>query len=343
MRWLRRTAPLRRPPTVDATVFDTAAEQLGFTLDEFQRRAADALSSSTSNLYLWGPVGRGKSWLMATYFAALPPERKLRVHFHEFFRELHRAIRLHRDLESALTQLLGDTEVVCFDEFHVHDPADGKFVSRMFPVLLEREIRVVTTSNYPPQSLLPNPLFHDDFVPTIALIERSMTILPIDGPVDYRTISHHDAGFAAGRWISPSSPGQLAHLGIEFPTPKEHTTLTPAGHPIHALRAAHGTLWIDFHELCQTPTAPVDYLALANDFRRWVISGVPDLSAAGPEPAQRFSNAIDVLYDRDVTPIFLASTTLSALTAAGPLPRDIERVTSRLGQLIHSHPSTANR
>jgi cell division protein ZapE len=317
-------------------VFDTAAEQLGFTLDQSQRRAVDALSSCTSNLYLWGPVGRGKSWLMATYFAALPPKRKLRVHFHEFFRDLHRSIRLHGDLESALTSLLGDTDVVCFDEFHVHDPADGQFIGRMLPVLLAKGIRVIMTSNYSPQSLLPNPLFHDDFLPTIALIEQSLTIISVDGPVDYRTISRHDTGFAAGHWVSPGSPDQVAHLGLATPTTTENTTLTPAGHPIHARRVAHGTLWIDFHELCQTPTAPIDYLALANDFPRWVISGVPDLSAAGPEPAQRFANVIDVLYDRDVTPIFLASTTLSALTSAGPLPHDIERVTSRLGQLIRT-------
>lgn len=340
MRWFRQSSRPSRLTHVDVAVFDTAAEQLDFTLDASQRRAVNALSSGTSNLYLWGPVGRGKSWLMATYFTALPPDRKLRIHFHEFFRDLHRSIRLHGDLESALTDLIGDTDVVCFDEFHVHDPADGLFISRMLPVLFERGIRVIMTSNYSPQSLLPNPLFHDDFLPTIALIERSFLNISVDGPVDYRTISNHDTGFAAGHWVSPGSPDQVAHLGHACPTTTESTTLTPAGHAIHARRAERGALWIDFHELCETPTAPVDYLALATEFPHWIIDGIPDLRTAGPEPAQRFANVIDVLYDRDVTPTLLATTTLGALTSAGSLPRDIERVTSRLGQLVRVEAAT---
>lgn len=334
MRWTRRVAPSSRPLRVDVAVFDTAAEELGFTLDDAQRRAADALTAADRNLYLWGPVGRGKSWLMATYFAALPTERKLRIHFHEFFHDLHQAIRRRNsDLAAALDDLLGGLDVVCFDEFHVHDPADGIFISRLLPALLERDIRVILTSNYQPHSLLPNPLFHDGFVPTIELIEQSLTVLTVDGPVDYRSVSGHEAGFAAGSWVSPGTPEQLECLGLHLPTPDEHRMLAPAGHPISVRRVEHGCLWIDFVDLCEKTTAPGDYLALAREFRRWVISGVPDLHAAGREPAQRFANVIDVLYDRDVTTVFLATTPLDALTGGAQLPVDIERIKSRLGQL----------
>lgn len=271
---------------------------------------------------------------MATYFAALPTDRKMRVHFHEFFRDLHLAIRTHgNDLAAALDELLCGSDLVCFDEFHVHDPADGKFIARLLPALLDRQIRVILTSNYPPHSLLPNPLFHDDFVPTIELIERSLTVVTVDGPVDYRTISDHEAGFAAGLWVSPGTPEQHACLGLRSPSPAEHRALTPAGHPLHVRRATDQCLWIDFADLCENTTAPADYLALTRRFRNWVVSDVPDLRATGRDAAQRFANVVDVLYDRDITTIFLATMPLDVLADSAQLPLDIERVKSRLGQL----------
>jgi cell division protein ZapE len=276
---------------------------------------------------------------MATYFAALPTHRKLRVHFHEFFRNLHLAIRRHgNDLAAALDDLLGDLDVVCFDEFQVHDPADGKFIARLLPSLLARDIRIVLTSNYPPHALLPNPLFHDDFVPTIELIEQSLTVVVVDGPADYRTMSGHEAGFAAGWWITLD---RIDRLGLRAPTPDERRTLTPAGHPVHVDRAIDGYLWIDFSELCERATAPVDYLAFAADFPRWTIGNIPDLRTAGREPAQRFANVVDVLYDRDVTTVFVATTPLDALTGGAHMPVDIDRILSRLGQLRHAGPDSA--
>ncbi|MFZ2527534.1 MAG: cell division protein ZapE [Rhodococcus sp. (in: high G+C Gram-positive bacteria)] len=335
MRWRRRTSRAHPTAPVAYALFDAAATALGHTLDDAQKQAAAALATENS-LYLWGPPGRGKSWLMATYFAALPTDRTLRVHFHEFFRDLHRAIRRHdNDLAAALDDLLGNVDVVCFDEFHVHDPADGKFISRLLPALLDRRIRIVLTSNYPPHSLLPNPLFHHDFVPTIELIEQSLTVIAVDGPTDYRTIGSHDAGFAAGWWIDPN---RIERLGLRVPAPDECRTLTPAGHPVRVRRAEDDCLWIDFADLCEKTTAPVDYLALADDFPRWTIGNIPDLRIVGREPAQRFANVVDVLYDRDVTVVFLAATPLDALTGDPRLPVDTDRLLSRLGRLRQVEP-----
>ncbi|WP_407444507.1 cell division protein ZapE [Rhodococcus sp. (in: high G+C Gram-positive bacteria)] len=315
-------------------MFDTAAAELGFALDDAQRRAVATLADVDRNVYLWGPAGRGKSWLMATYFAATPTDRKRRVHFHEFFRDLHLAIRRHRsNLSAALDELLSDVDLLCFDEFHVHDPADGKFIARLMPALLDRHIRVVLTSNYPPRSLLPNPLFHDDFLPTIELIERSLTVVEIDGALDYRTMSRHGDGFAAGWWVTPGTAEQRARLGLRSPHPDERKILTPAGYPVHVRRVADHSLWFDFGELCGTSTAPVDYLALARRHSEWVIEGVPDLRTAGREPAQRFANLVDVLYDRDVTPFFLAATSVDVVADGARLPVDIARTVSRLGLL----------
>lgn len=314
-------------------MFAAAATREGFALDAAQTAAVQVLAAGGENVYLWGPVGRGKSWLMATYFAALPARRKKRLHFHEFFRDLHRAIRRHHnDLDAALDELLHGLDVVCFDEFHVHDPADGVFVTRLLPALLARHIRVVLTSNYPPDGLLPNPLFHDDFVPTIRLIERATRVVTVDGPLDYRTVSRTSTGFAAGWWVSPGGTEQSAGLGL---TPPEGGggVLAPAGHPVRYLGASGRRIWFDFAGLCENTTAPVDYLAVADRFTEWVIGDVPDLRTAGREPAQRFANVVDVLYDRDVTPLFVATVPLRELAEGDRLPVDIARVLSRLGQL----------
>ncbi|MGF7122418.1 cell division protein ZapE [Rhodococcus sp. BE178] len=333
MRWFRR-APLPALH-VPAAVFETAAADRGFALDHAQRQAiSDLIAADGRSVYLWGPVGRGKSWLLNTYFDGLPTEHKLRVHFHEFFRDLHVAIRRRgHNLDAALDDLLRDVRVLCFDEFHVHDVGDATFVARLLPALLARDVTLVVTSNYPPHRLMPNPLFHDAFVPTIELIERSLAVVAVDGPRDYRTGSDHAAGFAAGHWVVPADAEQLALLGLERPDPTERRTMSPCGHPLVALRADAHCLWFDFADLCGHTTAPADYLELTARHERWVISDIPDLVNAGSEPAQRFANLVDVLYDRDVEVTFLAARTVDSLAGAEHLPVDIDRILSRLGQL----------
>ncbi|MGV9715770.1 cell division protein ZapE [Rhodococcus pyridinivorans] len=321
---------------VPRTVFEDASRSRGFVLDPAQHDAVEQLCHpERPNVYLWGPPGRGKSWLADVYFSAYPRRNKLRVHFHEFFRDLHVELRRHRfDLDAALDHLIGRAELVCFDEFHVHDPADGTFVARLFLALLARRTRLVLTSNYPPRDLLPNPLFHDGFVPTIELVERSATIVALDGPRDHRLGSDHAKGFASGIWaVSPSDP-QLRRLGLERPAPVEHRVLRPAGRPLRALRAEKDCLWFDFRDLCGHPTAPADYLALAADHLFWVVDKIPDLTTVGREPAQRFANLVDVLHDRDVRVVFVSEVAASELAAAvGPVAHDIGRLRSRLAQL----------
>ncbi|PTR28642.1 cell division protein ZapE [Rhodococcus sp. OK519] len=333
MRWPWRVS--HPDLSVPAAAFDRAAQTQGFTIDHAQQQAISRLQNTSGRgTYLWGPVGRGKSWLMATYFAALPTEHKRRVHFHEFFRELHTAIRRHHnDLDAALDSILDGVHVLCFDEFHLHDIADAKFVERLLPDLFDRHVALVVTSNYPPHRLLPNPLFHESFTPTIELIEQSLEIVEVDGQQDYRTESRHVSGFASGRWMTPGDADQLAGLGLEHPGPDELRTLTPCGHPLVALRAEAHCLWFDFRDLCEHTTAPADYLALASRYDRWTLSGIPDLAHAGREPTQRFANLVDVLYDKDVPAVFLAECSLDSLTTAETPPADIDRILSRLRQL----------
>lgn len=333
MRWRKRA--LRPVPPVPAEAFDEAARAQGYTIDHAQRQAISRLLGHTHlGVYLWGPVGRGKSWLMSTYFSALPTEHKRRVHFHEFFRELHVEIRRNRnDLNAALDAVLNGVRILCFDEFHVHDIADAKFVERLLPALFARRVALVVTSNYPPHRLLPNPLFHDAFAPTIELIEQSLEVVVLDGPRDYRATSGHTSGFASGRWVTPGQADQLVGLGLQSPGPDERRTLTPCGRPLVALRAEPDCLWLDFADVCEAATAPSDYLALVTQFGYWVVSGIPDLAHTEREPTQRFANLIDVLYDKDVPATFVSEVAPDSLAAGARLPVDIDRILSRLGQL----------
>ncbi|MDH6676428.1 cell division protein ZapE [Rhodococcus sp. LBL1] len=334
MKLFRRT----RPPTlrVPRGTFDEASRASDFVLDTTQRRAAAELEDADGRwVYLWGPVGRGKSWLMDTYFAAVPADRKLRVHFHAFFVDLHSTLERHRyDLHESLGALLGDVRLLCFDEFHVHDIGDAKFLERLLPALLDRGVTLVVTSNHPPAALLPNPLFHDAFLPTIALIERTMTVVTVDGPRDYRTLTgRHDTGFASGVWAAPGDPGQLTRLGLTRPRPDESRLLRPVGHPIAALRADDDCLWFTFADLCGGSTAPADYLALTRTHRTWVVSEVPALHVAGRDASQRFVNLVDVLYDDDVRVVILADEGFFDSSGIDCPAADIERVMSRLRQL----------
>ncbi|QCQ89951.1 cell division protein ZapE [Rhodococcus sp. SGAir0479] len=335
-RSVKRPRQSRGPFQVPVQVFETRSGAEGFALDAVQRRAAGALTDVTGlGVYLWGPPGRGKTWLMDAYFAAVPTNDKVRLHFHEFFRALHtNLVRSRYDFPAAVDALLRRARVVCFDEFHVQDIGDARLLERLLPRLLDLGITVVATSNHPPDALLPDPLFHDAFVPTIALIERTMTVVSMDGDTDYRTTTtRHDSGFASGSWVVAGSPQQLRAIGLTRPGAHERRSLTPAGHPVNALRADSDCLWFTFDDLCGAATAPADYLSLARLHRSWVVSDVPGPDAVGREAAQRFVNLVDVLYDQDVTVTFLAHGDRDFLLGKDCPPADLARLGSRLRRL----------
>ncbi len=181
--------------------------------DSGQRRAAARLRELVDRrgrpvrrhrgIYLYGRPGRGKTMLMNRFFAEVASERKRRYHFHQFFAGLHAAAHESGSIDAAVDALLGAARLVCFDEFHVHDIGDAMLIARLLDALFARRIVLVVTSNYPPAELLPNPLFHDRFVPTIERILAHLDVVAVDGAVDYRALGSRGAraGFAAGRYV----------------------------------------------------------------------------------------------------------------------------------------------
>ncbi|WP_284986526.1 cell division protein ZapE [Arthrobacter sp. fls2-241-R2A-172] len=340
------------------------AGRSGFELEYSQRQAAERLAAFGAqltgrrralsrkvprSLYLHGPVGRGKTWLMDSFYARLPV-RKRRVHFHDFFRSLHAgthgpAAGNGTMIQKSVDALLADIDVLFFDEFHVHDVGDGMFIARLLRDAAKRRIPLVVTSNYAPDDLLPNPLWHEHFVPTIQAIKDMMDIVEISGALDYRRVpagadspENPSEGFRSGRIITPGTPAQLGRLGLFTPAPIQSRVLTPTTHPIVVRNSDPDLLWVGFDELCGGLTSPADYLALADSYATWVIDDVP--SPAGNHPAlapawQRFSNVVDVLHDQDIT-LFLVGKGPLDWDGAGSgsvMPVDLARIASRLSLL----------
>nr|WP_257015727.1 cell division protein ZapE [Rhodococcus sp. ACS1] len=303
-------------------------------LDDAQRPAAAVLDETADGLaqgrpgvrgvYLWGPVGRGKTWLMDRFHAASEVPKR-RVHFHSFFRRLHADAHALGSIDLAIDAALGDVRLLCFDEFHLHDVGDAMLVARLLKALFARGITLVATSNYPPEGLLPNPLFHHLFEPTITVLERNLTVLRVAGPVDYRTAGAPDAGFAAGRFVNASE--------VEVPAPSERVALTVGTRTVTAAAVRDRAVWFEFAALCGTPTAPADYLDLSERFGCWVMTGVPRLREAATDTVRRFANVVDVLYDRGTALTVVADAPWEGMFSGLAGTLDVDRLVSRLSTL----------
>lgn len=328
--------------------FAQKAAQQGYTLSAGQTRAISALAREsrhllarqpTRSLYLHGPVGRGKSWLLDGFFQALPMAEKQRVHFHDFFARLHRGMFKHRAQDDALAvtldELLAGCQVLCFDEFHVHDIGDAMLISRLFKALFQRGVWVLVTSNYPPAGLLPNPLYHQRFKPVIDLIAARMDVLEVSSPEDFRSLpqAHSTQRFTTGHYLWPGTASQREAFDLpaaDCPA----LPLTVGNRQLQCRRHQGRTIAFTFNDLCEQLTAVMDYLLLCHDFDQWIIDGLPALADCPIAVQQRFINLVDVLYDRDKHLILIGEQPLEQALHGQAI--DLARTASRLGQLQQS-------
>ncbi|MFD3746686.1 cell division protein ZapE [Nocardia sp. NPDC058633] len=276
-----------------------------------------------SGVYLHGRPGRGKTMVMDRFFASVDTDRKRRFHFHAFFAALHTATHVLGSIERGIDELLGDADLVCFDEFHVTDIGDAMLVARMLETLFAEHRTLVVTSNYRPADLLPNPLFHDHFLPTIKQIIANLHPVTLDGPLDYRTrTAPRDTGFLAGRYVlTPAKFAvDLAEVSIGD------------GRTLRAHIAAN-TITVDFHHICAAATSAADYLRLAERYHRWTLHSVPPLREVPLDWSMRLVNLVDVVYDADLPFTIHASLPPQRLTGGVPAIPDLARTASRLGEL----------
>ncbi|MGB3127926.1 MAG: cell division protein ZapE [Pseudomonas sp.] len=335
------------------TFFQRKAAQQGYTLSAGQDQAIAALARETTHLlagqptrslYLHGPVGRGKSWLLDGFFQALPIAEKQRVHFHEFFARLHRGMFKHQGHDDALgvtlDELLSGCQVLCFDEFHVHDIGDAMLISRLFRALFQRGMLVLVTSNYAPAGLLPNPLYHERFKPVIDLIAARMDVLEVSSPKDFRSLpqAHAQQRFTRGHYVWPGTAEQRLALGLpaaDCPA----LALTVGTRQLTCRRHHARTIAFTFNDLCEQLTAVMDYLLLCQDYDHWMIDGLPLLADCPIAVQQRFINLVDVLYDRDKQLTLIGEQPLESALSGEAI--DLARTASRLHQLHTVSPQHA--
>jgi cell division protein ZapE len=289
-------------------------------------------------LYFWGGVGRGKSFLMDCFYAAVPYRRKRRIHFHAFMHDIHRQLNELKGENDPLLKvaerIAGEVRLLCFDEFHVSDIADAMILGRLLEALFERGVIFVMTSNYPPEILYPNGLQRENFLPTIALIKSQVDVLQIDAGVDYRLrtleqvkIFHYPADtaaelkmaeyFAAIAGGTGAAGGSVSVLGRDIPT----------------LQRGNGVIWFDFKTLCGGPRSQNDYLELARGHHTVLLSGIPKMSASMASEARRFTWMVDIFYDHKVKLIATAECDPDHLYTEGTQAGEFFRTASRLTEM----------
>jgi cell division protein ZapE len=351
-----RPAPLGNAGQQLSEWFKQRAGQQGYTLSAGQQQVIQSMAQRVDpllagpeqaetprSLYLYGAVGRGKSWLLDGFFQATPLAEKRRVHFHDFFTKLHAGMFRHRQqadpLEATLDELLADCRLLCFDEFHVHDIGDAMLITRLFKALFARNIVLLVTSNYPPEGLLPNPLYHERFLPVITLINSQMQVLEVGGSTDYRSLPQTDCQqrFTRGHYVWPGDSAQ--RQALQLPPADAPPFALAVGTRQLRVRTRHDRcVHFHFDDLCEQPTAVMDYLELCQQFDHWVIDHLVPLDDCSIAVQQRFINLIDVLYDQDKQLVLVGEQPLEQMLAGNAI--DLMRTRSRLGQLSEVSPST---
>jgi cell division protein ZapE len=315
-------------------------------------------------VYLWGGVGRGKTFLMDAFYQVVRIERKLRVHFHAFMRATHKEMNDLRGVEDPLAEVALRVarryRLICFDEFHISDIADAMILQRLLQALVDARVGFVMTSNYPPSGLYPDGLHRDRLLPAIALIERSQEVVGLGPGTDYRRgfIALEGTGvgdrsseaMAGNDWLTPElmqpegfyqiSPTGEASQALKAlfdhacgPTVEEHGSLEIEGRNVEFVRKSNAAIWFKASTLLYGPRSMHDYLWLAERYSFILLEDLEPLSSAQFSEARRLTWLIDILYDHRVRLAVAARTDPALLYTQGPLSGEFERTVSRLTEM----------
>ena len=333
----------------------------GYQPDEAQQRAVDRLQqcydewvaykarrSSTlrkmlvrpelpRGVYMWGGVGRGKSFLMDAFYNCVPLVRKTRLHFHEFMREVHRQLEELRGRADPLDELARRIakryRLICFDEFHVSDVADAMILHRLLDQLFANGVQFVMTSNYRPDLLYPDGLHRDRVLPAIALLQHKLDVLNVDAGIDYRKRAMEQVQ----AYYTPLGAKANSALRDAFAAvaeaPDESPVLRIEHREIRAARKAGGVVWFDFATLCGGPRSQNDYLEIASRFHTVILADVPKMTPRMASEARRFTWLIDVFYDHKVKLLMSAEVPADELYTEGQMANEFQRTVSRIVEM----------
>jgi cell division protein ZapE len=290
-------------------------------------------------LYLWGGVGRGKTWLMDLFFASLPFADKRRSHFHRFMYDVHERLRhTHRQrspLQRIAQSIAREARVLCFDELFVADIGDAMILGGLFTELFRCGVTLVATSNVPPAQLYQDGLQRARFLPAIALLERHMEVFRLAGATDYRLRQLTQAG----TYLLSDAPAaanarlEALYARLAGTDAGRGGALKIAGRAIEVVRAAHGVVWFDFRALCAGPRSTDDYIEIAREYQSVIVSDVPRFDAQSEDEARRFIALVDELYDRNVNLVLSAAAPPAELYRGERLAALFARTASRLVEM----------
>ena len=288
-----------------------------------------------SGMYIWGGVGRGKTFLMDLFFDTLAIRNKKRIHFHRMMHDVHDRLaalgETEEPLDKVAAEIASETRVLCFDEFYVSDIGDAMILSGLLHGLFSRAVVLVTTSNSKPDDLYKDGLQRQRFLPAIELLKIHTRIVNLDGDTDYRLRLLQEAG----TYLTPdddAAAAKLRHFFDECASSQvtKHHDLTINDREIRSLRCAKGIAWFHFDDICDGPRSQNDYIEIARWYPAVIVSAVPQLTSETEDQARRFIALVDEFYDRRVKLILAAATDVQSLYAGSRLTFEFERTISRL-------------
>ena len=285
-------------------------------------------------VYLWGPVGRGKSFLMDAFYLCVPLVRKRRVHFHHFMREVHRELDELKGTEDPIAAVAARTarrfRLICFDEFHVSDIADAMILGRYLEKVMDLGVEFVMTSNYSPDQLYATGLQRERFLPAIELLKTRLDVVEVDSGTDYRRLKMERVRV----YHVGSDDSVLSRIFEEVKdVEEEKQPLDVEGRTIAYRKRAGGLVWFDFAALCGGARSYADYVDLTKRFHTVMLSGVPRMSAKQSDAARRFTWLVDVLYDERLKLVLSAAAPPEELFTEGENSADFQRTVSRLHEM----------
>ncbi|GAA5556365.1 cell division protein ZapE [Acinetobacter schindleri] len=291
--------------------------------------------TSPKGVYMWGGVGRGKTWLMDQFYDSIPFRRKIRMHFHHFMQHVHRELNKlsgqRNPLDLVADQIYKDAVVICFDEFFVSNVTDAMILSDLFQKLFERGITLVATSNIAPDGLYKNGIHRDRFIPTIELVKKNCVILNVDAGVDYRLrvlkqaqlfkfpLTHDNKNWMAQRFSALTQTQQHSDESIII-----------NNRIVETVAHTEDVLWCEFAELCLKPRSPADFIEIANIYNTVLVSNVPHLTDFLNDGTRRFIYLVDEFYDRGVKLLLTSEDNIVDIYQGEKLAFEIERTRSRL-------------
>ena len=288
-------------------------------------------------LYVWGAVGRGKTWLMDLFYESLPTAGKTRIHFHRFMQKVHHELRELGDVSDPLPRIAArwaqDCRVLCLDEFFVSDIADAMLLAGLLDGLFRHEVTLVTTSNVAPDGLYANGLQRAKFLPAIDLIKQRTRVMHVGGETDYRLrILEQSEIFHSPLDAEAEQVMTRAFERMASESDMNHD-LDINGRIFHARRRGDGIIWFEFSELCEKPRGAIDYIEIARAFNTVVVSNMPRLGEDDANAARRFITMVDEFYDRNVKLLLSADAPITDLYTGNALAFEFERTRSRLTEM----------